>query len=424
MNRPSKYDSVQHIFDQLLEEGKNPTQIADIFLSQYSEQCTELKATHNGIRKRAEELRRKNKLTEQHPALAKECEDVGIPIENVKYGWHKSEHFSLFFKGEEVTAEEYYEQIGDRFEEIAERFVKIKDVHIPQKPLKKLRSIKVTLADMHVGLEPNPDDTGLYQYEYNREILFKNLEHVFNNLCNELSVHGRFDYLLFDDLGDGLDGYNKKTTRGGHTLEQNMGNVEAWDAYVDGKLWLIEKCINEGIANKYLIRNVTNDNHAGSFGMIANAAIEKILSRAYSQECVKVYNLKLFMEHFKYGVHTFIMTHGKDEKHMKHGLPLVLNDKASNFIRDYIDQKGINTPAIHVEKADLHQLSYQDAGKFDYRNYMSFAPPSNWVQTNFGSGYSGYSIQIIPKDSIHIDHKDYRLELVKKETANNGYEIE
>jgi len=36
----------------------------------------------------------------KHKALAKEAEQVGIPIENVGHYWHKGKHFSIFSKTE------------------------------------------------------------------------------------------------------------------------------------------------------------------------------------------------------------------------------------------------------------------------------------------------------------------------------------
>ena len=47
---------------------------------------------------------------------------------------------------------------------------------------------------------------------------------------------------------------------------------------------------------------------------------------------------------------------------------------------------------------------------------MSFAPPSSWVQHNFGDSYSGYSIQVIPKNTNEISHTDYFLDYKKKIT--------
>jgi hypothetical protein len=95
------------------------------------------------------------------------------------------------------------------------------------------------------------------------------------------------------------------------------------------------------------------------------------------------------------------------------GLPKELNDKTIKFINDYIEHYDINSKYIHLDKGDLHTSAYQRTKKFDYRNYMSFAPPSAWVQHNFGDCYSGYSIQIIPKYNNEVAHTDYYFEMKK-----------
>jgi hypothetical protein len=95
------------------------------------------------------------------------------------------------------------------------------------------------------------------------------------------------------------------------------------------------------------------------------------------------------------------------------GLPLKLDDRTINYINDYIRFYDIKSKYIHVEKGDLHQIGYNKCNTFDYRNFMSFAPPSSWVQHNFGDCYSGYSIQVIPKFENEISHTDYFLDYKK-----------
>ena len=133
----------------------------------------------------------------------------------------------------------------------------------------------------------------------------------------------------------------------------------------------------------------------------------------YSKDVVEVDILSRFLEHRTYGKHCFILTHGKDKNQMNRGLPVILNDKAMRLLNDYIDHYEIDSNYIHVEKGDLHQIGYQKTKKFDYRNFMSFAPPSSWIQHNFGDSYSGYSIQVIPKFDNEISHTDYFLDYKK-----------
>jgi hypothetical protein len=344
-----------------------------------------------------------------HTALDSEASTMGFPIDNVSSYWLKSKHISVHVKGDK--------QEINYFDEIA----KIVEGYNPEtlRTIEKLetptpKAIKATLSDMHVGLDPNPNNKSLFSYEYNAEVFKSNLDKVYNSILKEYTANGRFDLLIILDLGDGLDGWNGQTTRGGHSLDQNMNNEQAFTTFVEGKLTLIENCIRAGIANKIVIKNITNDNHSGSFAEIANTTIKMILNRCYSEEDVQFDIITRFMDHFEYGDHTFVLTHGKDAKHMFKGLPLHLNDKAINFINNYIDHYNIKSKYIHVEKGDLHQLAYARSQRFDYRNFMSFAPPSAWIQHNFGDTYSGYSIQTIPMYSGEISHSDYFFDLKKK----------
>lgn len=346
----------------------------------------------------------------EHQGLAKHCEGRGIDISDVTLYWDKTKEYSVAVKLDKNESDSYLEEVR----RIVESYNPDKLRTIEKVKLDSPKAIKATLSDMHIGLNPNPDNKSIFAYEYNEEIFKSNIDKVFNSILKEYESNGRFDLLVIDDLGDGLDGWNGQTTRGGHKLEQNMTNEEAFRVFVEGKLTLIENCIRAGIANELTVRNVANDNHSGSFASIANMTIKMILDRTYEQSDVNFYILDKFMEHFQYGDHTFILTHGKDSQYMFKGLPYELNDKAISFINDYIDHYNINTKFIHLEKGDLHRVGYSRTKKFDYRNFMSFAPPSAWVQHNFGDCYSGYSIQTISKFSGEISHADYYFDLTKK----------
>lgn len=344
-------------------------------------------------------------------AIEQECNEVGIPLSSVKHYWYKGEHFSINALNPLDRTLQFLEAIqsicDERLGGIIRKPTKIQKIDTPI-------AMKVTLSDMHVGLEPNPKQEGMFAYSYNKEIFYHNIDTVFSQIQNQYNSYGVFDLLIIDDLGDGLDGYEGKTTRGGHGLEQNMSSKESFEVFVSAKLSLIERCIDSGFANKYLIRNVCNDNHAGSFASISNMAIKMLLDRIYEDAVVDFYILEKFMSHYTYGDHAFIITHGKDNKYMFKGLPYKLDDKTITFINQYIDHYGIKNKFIHLEKGDLHRIGYDRTKKFDYRNYMSFAPPSAWVQHNFGDGYCGFSIQIVPKYGGDISHTDYYFDLTKK----------
>lgn len=342
------------------------------------------------------------KSINQNEALAKDSAEKGYDFESVTHYWHKSDNLSTFVKVDnKMDGFEIVQMIDDIIE--ARKLPKVKFPKV--KPTKNV--LNLILSDMHVGLEPNPQGKSLFNYKYNKEIFDYRLEQVYLSVIKEYNTHGCFDMLVLYDLGDGLDGWNGETTRGGHKLDQNMTNVEAFKTYVGGKLDLIEKIINGGFASKIAIRSVSKCNHSGDFGYIANETIKMLLERVYNQKVVEFYILERFMEHFTHGDHCFIITHGKDDKVMKFGMPLNLNDKTINFINSYIKHYKIDSKYIHLYKGDLHQVSYHKTKDFDYRNFPAFAPPSSWVQHNFVNGVSGYSTQVIPLYNNEVSNSDY-----------------
>lgn len=346
------------------------------------------------------------------PALIEECIKTGISINKVSDYWHKSEHFSLRVREEK---KDQTVKIVDVFDSIIERHLKdFTPIKRTQPSSKSNKALKVTITDSHVGMNPNPGNNSLFQYEYNSDIYNKSLEKVYNSILKEHSTFGTFDLLLLDDLGDLADGWNGYTTRGGHNLPQNMTNAEVFEVCVDAYVNLIRSLVEANVANKIILRCICNDNHSGDFALIINKGIQKIINLMYSNDIVEVDILERFIEHRTYGDHCFVLTHGKDKEQMKGGLPVVLNDKAIRLINDYIEHYDIDSKFIHVEKGDLHQIGYQRTKKFDYRNFMSFAPPSSWIQHNFGDSYSGYSIQVIPKFGNEVSHTDYFIEYDKR----------
>lgn len=337
--------------------------------------------------------------------------DRGIDPDTVRSVWFKDKETSFNVKNPNfdnggITSKKLRQSISDIVDRID---LEAKKITFPKAINNK--AIKATITDSHVGM--NPSKNSLFQYEYNADVYRQSLDKVFVSILKEFNTHGVFDLLLLDDLGDLADGWNGYTTRGGHELEQNMTNTEVFEVCVDAKFDLIQKLVDARIAKKIILRSICNDNHSGDFGHIINLTIQKLVNKVYSKDIVEIDLLTRFIEHRSYGHHTFLLSHGKDAKFMNRGLPVVLTDKAINFINDYIDHYNINNKFIHVEKGDLHQIGYQRVKKFDYRNFMSFAPPSAWIQHNFADSYSGYSIQVIPKFENEISHTDYFLDYKK-----------
>lgn len=353
-----------------------------------------------------------NRIIQEYRArkteFEKQCEDKGINKEDVHSYWAKSKEFSIYVR----MPDQQEEDLLERFDKLINKHQKSYKSFKPQ-PINEERACKVTTSDDHIGLDPNPRGSGLFQYQYNAQAYQQSMEKVFNAVMKEHKTYGTFDVLFIDNLGDQQDGFNGYTTRGGHELPQNMSNGEVFDICVDTKVNMIRSLVDSKIANKIVMRSVSNDNHAGDFGLIINKSIQKIINLIYDESVVEIDVLERFIEHRVYGDHCWLLTHGKDKRERKRGMPLYLDPKTINFLTDYIDHYGVDSKYIHVEKGDLHQIGYQKCKRFDYRNFMSFAPPSNWVQHNFGDSYSGFSVQIVPKWSNEVAHTDYFLDYTK-----------
>lgn len=142
--------------------------------------------------------------------------------------------------------------------------------------------------------------------------------------------------------------------------------------------------------------------NSGDFGYMSNSSVEIYLNAKYPQ--VKTKLVTKFIDHFLVGNHTFVICHGKDDEDMKHGLPLHINDKVTNFIGYYLDYHKLdhNKSNIHFIKGDLHQNTSEEAAKFRYRNVTSMFGSSKWAMHNFIPQSPGVSFDIVENNTNRI----------------------
>lgn len=257
------------------------------------------------------------------------------------------------------------------------------------------QAMVVYLSDQHVGAMT--EHNSIYQNEYNEEEFNNRLRKVLEGIKKQSEIFGRFDKIVIANLGDCLDGFNAQTTRGGHILPQNMDNRKQFTVYVDGMLKFFETLYEMNLSNNIDFISVGNDNHSGSFGYIANKTLEYILSEKYPEMNVRVF--EKFIEHLSYGKHTFILTHGKDEKDRKHGFPLYLDNKTEIYFNEYLDVHRIDSLMKHVIKGDLHQTSTCYGKRFRYKNVASLYGSSDWIHNNFGYTKPSVDYDIVSKNS-------------------------
>ena len=296
------------------------------------------------------------------------------------------------------------QSIDEALDSIKTKFKdEIKPVKIKVEEKDNRKALFIYLADLHIGAKTS--NNSLFPNEYNSVIFKERLHHTLVTIKQNKEFFGVFDALYIVNLGDALDGYNAQTTRGGHALPQNLDNNEQLDTFFEVHKDLFDSIVSLNAAKRIEYVACTNCNHSGNFGYAANRMLDIYLSLKYPD--IKRTIITKFIDHIQYGQHTFMFTHGKDDKDMKFGLPASLNEKTENYINAYIHYHRIQTPAIHLVKGDLHLSAKQPAKIFRYKNVLSLYGSSKWVQTNFMVNKCGYNYEIVDKYSTSIYENEH-----------------
>ena len=203
--RSSGYDDLLEEVSDLYNELGIYAEVADEILRRYPDR------TRNTSRKSLGITLRRLLDRNSHKSLREEVTTPhSVPFGQVTHYWDKTKNISAFIKISPA------DQIGieERIENVVDKFVKgSKPFKIYKRDTEK--ALIGTVTDEHIGMNPNPDGKGLFNYEYNAQIYTEKLELYFNSLVQQRDIHGNFEVLYLDNLGDREDGFNGFTTRGG-----------------------------------------------------------------------------------------------------------------------------------------------------------------------------------------------------------------
>jgi len=332
--------------------------------------------------------RHRARLLDQHEGIYNATNELDVPNTSVKHMWLKTKQSSIFVKNPEYiepqTEVELEKEID--FTNIFKDLVK--PIKLPKIESKLDLSIfdRLVYTDVHIGMEVNQNGYSLYDGSWNEAEVDKRLQ----IMVSQTLINKQSDTLIIHELGDFMDGYDAVTTRGGHSLPQNMDNQKAFDVGLGFKIRLIDALIP--YYNKIECINICNDNHAGSFGYIVNSAFKAYIELKY--ENVKVVNQRKFIDHYIVENRCFILTHGKDDKNMKFGFKPHLDAVQIEKIKNYIDEYKLHNYTIEFSKGDSHQLllDFTSSSAFEYQNFGAFSPPSDWVKTNFKNTNSSFIV--------------------------------
>lgn len=351
-------------------------------------------ATQLGLVLNQSKRYRLNKVQEEqfkeltHYTARQSTELDNIDFKKVKHYWKKEKGLSVFVKNDPEETKLDLNDLKDFIKNLK------LDIKTEIKPVKSNKTLRIILTDIHVGMQPNENSYSPYNYKWDKLELTKRKLSIIESVTE---LKEQFEEIHLIDLGDFTDGFNNETTRGGHKLSQNMSNREQFETAFEFKTSLL-LLLQQYFKCKVVNYNAINCNHSADLDYIVNSSIETYIQQINPN--IKVVNIESFFGHYTHYNHTFIVTHGKDEKHMKFGLKPRLDEKGKTLLEDYVRQYNLQG-RITVEKGDSHlQLIDEFTSKvLDYNNYLAFSPPSAWVQTNFGSSKSGFNLMIINSEN-------------------------
>lgn len=247
------------------------------------------------------------------------------------------------------------------------------------------------IADDHAGIDFKES---LFNSPYTGEIYKERLLKVADNIIS----FNQASHIFIVNLGDELDGFNAQTTRGGHSLD-SLPNRDQFNIYTSARKEFYDKVIQNSNGARVTIININNSNHSGNdYSYIVNKSLEFYLSATYKN--ITFINQEKFIDHYSFGDHTFLMTHGKDQKYMKSPMPLNLDVKTDLWLLDY--QKNVKSKFYSTIKGDLHNYSVNMGKSGRYVNVPSICGGSSWIEHNFGSSHSGALLEIVSKYEKNI----------------------
>lgn len=275
------------------------------------------------------------------------------------------------------------------FERIIKKFIKPVTPKAKKVPINLSDFDTLTYTDVHIGMDTDKFNKSMYPIKWDKDSILDSARKMILETYNNQSSQT----LVIDELGDFLDGYNGYTTRGGHSLPQNMTNEQAFDLALTFKMMLVDELQN--YYPNIIINNICNDNHAGSFGYFVNSAFKQIVNEKYPH--IEVNNHNKFINHYFIGRVCFIVTHGKDDSTLKFGFKPQLDSKSVEKIDQYCKHNDIykKSDLVIFKKGDSHQALFDmcTSDDFYYYNYPALSPSSQWVQNNFKKGRRGFIIE-------------------------------
>lgn len=297
------------------------------------------------------------KKKNEHPALTKQCEEVGLPLDNVGNYWYKGKNYSIHVKGSKPIT----------YEEIRDEIVESMKVHAPKYEY-ILRSniidghlLVVSPADIHIGKLASAIETG---DEYNVSIAVKRVIEGVHGIIQKASGFN-IDKILFIGGNDILHTDTPKRTTTSGTPQDTDGMF--YENFVCAKELYIEVIdLLLQIADVHFVFNPSNHDYASGF-FLADVI------KSWYRNCHNItFDCNIsHRKYFRYGLNLIGTTHGDGAK--PQDLPLLMAQESLEWT---------NTKHRYVYSHHLHHKVSKDFIGVTVESLRSPSGTDSWHHRN------------------------------------------
>jgi hypothetical protein len=236
---------------------------------------------------------------EKHQALIKECEEKGIPVDDVNYYWFKSEKFSINIKQAEVDIRAV---VGGLIEEMKRYAPKYGRIKYPK--TKDAHLLVIDPADVHLGKLCSAYETG---DDYNIEIAKKRVLEGVEGVLQK-AQGWKVDQMLFISGNDKLHvDTPRSTTTSGTPQDTHLMWYDAFRFAVKLEVSILEMLLT--VAPVHFQYDPSNHDYTNGFFMAQ--AIEAWFNKC---EGITFDTSIAHRKYHRYGLNLIASTHGDGAK--------------------------------------------------------------------------------------------------------------
>jgi hypothetical protein len=320
------------------------------------------------VRKWIASERAKDYRMNDHEALEKECEAIGIPVEDVKNYWHKGEHFSINVRNEQTNT----------MQDVLNGIIANMDNHSPSYEVIKRKTITdphllvVDPADVHIGKLCSAFETG---ESYDNQIAVNRVKDGVQGILDKVQGFN-IDKILYIVGNDKLHVDTPKNTTTAGTHQDTTGMW--YDNYMIG--FQLDVDIIESlrlIAPVHVQYDPSNHDYTNGF-FLAQAL------SSWFRNCEDVtFNVSIaHRKYFTYGQNLIGTTHGDGAKTAD--LPLLMAQEASEHWH--------NCKHRYVYIHHIHHKMSKDYGSVCVESLRSPSGTDSWHSRN-GYAHSPKAIE-------------------------------